>query len=68
MEITVRDISNKYKEVIIKDIDYRVESGTLNAQEQINLAQAFLIAAEKLLDRDKHEEELNQISNVVQGL
>ncbi len=68
MEITVRDISNKYKEVIIKDIDYRVESGTLNAQEQINLAQSFLIAAEELLDRDKHEEELNQISNVVQGL
>ncbi len=69
MDIIVRQIcSPKLKEVKISLLGMSMESGTLNEQEQIDLAMSFLEATEELLNDDKHQDQINQINAIIQSL
>ena len=67
MEITVREISSKYKEVKIEQLEMTMESGTLDRIEQIELVQTLLFAAEELLNGIE-DEIAKTIWDIIQGL
>ena len=53
MEITIRKIGEKYKEVIFNQLGMTTSTGTLDEKEQIDQAMKFLTAARELIDNIK---------------
>ena len=50
MEITVRNIGNKFQEVIFDQLGMTTSTGTLDEKGQIDQAIKFLTAARELID------------------
>lgn len=67
MEITVREISSKYKEVKIEQLGMTMESGTLDQKEQIEFAQTLLNAVGGLLDNIE-DKISRKIYDIAEGL
>jgi len=69
MEIKVKEIcSPELKEVIFTDIGFSYNTGSLNEQDQIELARSLLYAADELLEDERYEFEKNKISMIAECL